>query len=367
MEFSSVRQFIDAHREVVLRKWMDLWNGIQRRRPQSPFPDPPYAAILQEIPYVASVSRDIQREIATWIQSSPMFCVGAAFCQLHVAVAECLHQKATPDGDRLLRELERSVESLMLDAGTRKWIGALVADDERQETLHAERLAVVGQLAAGVAHEIGNPLASISSIVQLLQRTHEKDSALAPQLDSINRSIDRIGRIVRDLVDFSRPVPEATAPLRVNELLDTALHLIRYDRRAKRISFAQDHAHEQPVIVGVQDQLTQVFINLLINAVDAIGEAGGTITTRTWIDADSVGISVQDTGNGIPSRILPRIFDPFFTTKPVGKGTGLGLSVSYGIVKRHHGRIDVHSESGQGTTFTVTFPSASDHPQPGRP
>ena len=358
MQERSLANFIQQHRDIVIPEWKELWDGIQRRRPQSHFPDPPYESILEELPYQPDVMKELRKDVSAWLQASPMFCVGAVFCQLHVTIAALLYQEHTRDGARILSELEQSIESLMLDAGTRRWITTLVTDDGRQETLHTERLAVVGQLAAGVAHEIGNPLASISSIVQLLLR-RQADPQLVSHLENINHSIDRMSRIVRDLVDFSRPVRDIRARIDINDAVEAALHLITYDRRASRIQFSRSHATVLPPIMGLPDQLSQVFLNLLINAVDAIGEHEGSIRTTTRSDADRIFIDIHDTGPGMPREILPRIFDPFFSTKAVGKGTGLGLSVSYGIVKKHGGRIDVQSDAGSGTTFTVILPVAS--------
>ena len=229
--------------------------------------------------------------------------------------------------------------------------------DVNEDAAKSERLAVIGQLAAGVAHEIGNPLTSISSIVQILKRKIN-DPFVIDQLNNIKVSIDRIARIVHELVDFSRPAPFNPSPGNINSVIRTAIGMMQYDRRVKNVHIETSLSDSIPEMLLVADQLLQVFINLMINAVDAM-TGTGQITIRTWHDNSHVYASITDTGRGIPKILLPKIFDPFFTTKKVGEGTGLGLSVSYGIISKHNGKIEVQSVIGEGSTFTIHLPKHS--------
>ncbi len=224
----------------------------------------------------------------------------------------------------------------------------------QQQVDQSEKLAVIGQVAAGVAHEIGNPLASISSLVQIMQRTIN-DESLIDQLATIKENIDRITKIVRELVDFSRPPSYEQMMISVNDVVKTALGIVKYDKRVRKVKFDTNFDESLPRINIVPDQVLQVFVNIMINALDAIaGE--GTITVNSKLSKDKVAVEIIDDGCGMDEKTLGHIFDPFFTTKEVGKGTGLGLSVSYGIIKKFSGKIEVESEINKGTKFTVELP-----------
>jgi PAS domain S-box-containing protein len=221
----------------------------------------------------------------------------------------------------------------------------------QQQVDQSEKLAVIGQLAAGVAHEIGNPLTSISALVQIMQRKN-KDEKLTEQLGTIKDNIDRISKIVRELVDFSRPPGEDKELLQINDVVKIAVGIVKYDKRVKNVEFKTNFAQELPMVFAVPDQLLQVYVNILINALDAInGE--GKIEVRTYIDDVFICTDIEDDGYGMDSEVIGKIFNPFFTTKEVGKGTGLGLSVSYGIIKKMHGKILVKSKINEGSIFTV--------------
>ncbi len=224
----------------------------------------------------------------------------------------------------------------------------------QQQVDQSEKLVVIGQLAAGVAHEIGNPLTSISSLVQVIQRK-TKDEFVSEQLITIKENIDRISKIVRELVDFSRPPSFEKMIIDITDVVKTALGIVKYDKRVKKVDFKTEFADEIPKVDIVPDQVLQVFVNILINALDAV-KGNGIITVKTYKDQDSVYVEIIDDGMGMDQQTLNKIFDPFFTTKEVGKGTGLGLSVSYGIVKKFHGDILVESETGTGSKFIVKLP-----------
>jgi PAS domain S-box-containing protein len=224
----------------------------------------------------------------------------------------------------------------------------------QQQIDQSEKLAVIGQLAAGVAHEIGNPLTSISSIVQLLQR-RANDGFVSEQLANIRSNIDRISKIVRELVDFSRPPGQERLTIQITDIIKTAIGIVKFDKRVKAVQFETNLDKELPKINIVPDQLLQVFINILINALDAI-EGKGRIDVKSYHDKTNIFIEFQDNGCGMDKETMSKIFDPFFTTKEVGKGTGLGLSVSYGIIKKCDGDILVQSEVNKGSTFIIKLP-----------
>jgi len=224
----------------------------------------------------------------------------------------------------------------------------------QEQVDQSEKLAVIGQLAAGIAHEIGNPLASISSLVQILQRKNEDDFT-NEQLAAIKENIDRISKIVRELVDFSRPPSDQKSVIQITDVIKTAIGIVKYDKRVRKVKFDTELAADLPKVNIIPDQLLQVFVNILINALDAI-EGNGLIKVNSSHDDQFVYIKISDDGCGIPEKIIDKIFHPFYTTKEVGKGTGLGLSVSYGIIKKFRGSIFVESEVNKGSTFTIKLP-----------
>jgi len=221
----------------------------------------------------------------------------------------------------------------------------------------SERMASLGHMAAGVAHEIGNPLTAISSIIQLHQRKINDPSQLE-QLARVRENINRITRIVRDLVDFSRPKSPEMNLMNMNDTLNEVIGLLKHDARCRNATFELLLDATLPRVMAVPDQIYQVFLNFILNAVDACeGVPQPYIRVHSDADADFVIITIRDNGSGISPGIKERIFEPFFTTKEVGKGTGLGLSVSHNIITRLGGSIKVESEPGD-TTFTVKFPIA---------
>ena len=227
--------------------------------------------------------------------------------------------------------------------------------DAQFQISHQEKMASLGLLAAGVAHEIGNPLTSISSMAQIIKRK-VKDQNFIEYLNTILKNIERIRKIVRELVDFARPSSYEAADTNVNEIIGNAVGIVKYDRRAKSINIELELDNNLPTVFLVADQLLQVFLNILINAVDALKEDQNRIVIRSQKHGGNIIIQFEDEGIGIEPENISKIFEPFYTTKKVGKGTGLGLSVTYGIVKNLNGSIDVQSEPGKGTIFTITLP-----------
>ena len=225
----------------------------------------------------------------------------------------------------------------------------------QQQIDQSEKLAVLGQLSAGIAHEIGNPLAGISSIVQLLQRKTNDDTT-NEYLAILRENIDRISKKVRELVDFSRPPKYEEVYVDLTGIIKTAIGIVKYDKRVKNVNFETDLSPDLPSIRAVADQLLQVFVNILINALDAV-KGEGIITVKSRNDDESIYIEICDNGCGMSEEVLDKIFEPFFTTKEVGKGTGLGLSVSYGIIKKFHGDIKATSKENEGSCFKIILPT----------
>ena len=233
-----------------------------------------------------------------------------------------------------------------------------VTDKHRLETslAQSEKLAAVGQLAAGVAHDINNPLSAIIANTQLLQRDLPPDDDRQESLELIAKAGDRALRVVRNLLDFARQDRYEFAATDVNNSLQSALDLIEHQLVTHSITLACDFAPDLPLIQASHDHLQSVWLNLLLNARDSFAGEAGEIRISTRRQGDEISIIVIDTGMGIPPERLNRIFEPFYTTKKAGQGTGLGLSLCQRIVKRHGGRIQVESQVGHGTAFTVSLP-----------
>ncbi len=225
-----------------------------------------------------------------------------------------------------------------------------------QQVLKAEKLASIGKLAAGVAHEINNPLGGILNCLYNLGKGSISPERAKEYLASMEDGLRRVQKIVRQLLDFSQQYNPELAPTEVNAVIERVLTLTSYAFEGTQVRLRRELGSELPSLMADRHMLEQVLMNLILNAVQAIrGE--GVVTVRSGHDGPWCTIEVEDTGCGIPPDVLPKIFDPFFTTKGQGEGTGLGLSVSLGIVERHGGEIAVKSQVGRGTTFTVRLPA----------
>jgi two-component system NtrC family sensor kinase len=231
----------------------------------------------------------------------------------------------------------------------------------------AEKLAAVGRLAAGVVHEINNPLATIAACAESLEKRIEEgafsDSPDAEDLQEylglIRDEAFRCKSITNGLLDFSRLRSGQRVPVKINDLIKATGRLVTHQQRGENIKIEIETADDLPVVLGDGGQLQQAVVALATNAIDAM-PGGGTLTLRAAQSGSRILIEVRDTGIGIPPENLTKIFDPFFTTKDIGRGTGLGLAVCYGILSDHGGRLDVRSTAGLGTTFTITLPVATD-------
>lgn len=224
-----------------------------------------------------------------------------------------------------------------------------------QQLVRSQKMETFGTLAAGIAHEVGNPLTSISSIVQVIQRT-TKDRFAQEKLELVKNQVNRIAKIIRELVDFSRPSAYEVKQADVNTIIRDAINIVQYGKKVHDITFVIELDENLPQVSVVHDQLVQVFLNIAMNAVDACEGKPGTIRITSQVMLESIEVVIEDTGKGIPEADFAKIFDPFYTTKEVGKGTGLGLWVSYGIVKNFGGDIRVESKEEKGSTFTVILP-----------
>ncbi|HEX7023897.1 MAG TPA: ATP-binding protein [Gemmatimonadales bacterium] len=237
------------------------------------------------------------------------------------------------------------------------------ARDVQQRILQSEKLAAVGQLAAGVMHEINNPLATIGACVAAIQARlgDAADETAREYLEIIDKEVLRCTHIVDGLLDFSRPKEiRPKNPVGVNALVEQTLFLLKHHQRFRKIEVVRELEENLPPVLVNGEQMVQVLMALMLNGVDALDD-GGTLTVRTRrspLRSDEVMIAVSDTGHGIPAADLGKIFEPFYTTKTPGRGTGLGLSICYGIVEQHLGRIEVESEAGLGSTFRVFLPIA---------
>ena len=231
----------------------------------------------------------------------------------------------------------------------------------------AEKLAAVGRLAAGVVHEINNPLATIAACAESLEKRIEEgafgDSPdaedLREYLGLIRDEAFRCKSITNGLLDFSRLRSGQRVPVKINELIKATARLVTHQQRGENIKIQIETSDDLPVVLGDGGQLQQAVVALATNAIDAMPE-GGTLTLRAAQSGSRILIEVRDSGIGIPPENMTKIFDPFFTTKDIGRGTGLGLAVCYGILSDHGGRLDVRSTAAVGTTFTITLPVATD-------
>jgi signal transduction histidine kinase len=235
--------------------------------------------------------------------------------------------------------------------------------EAQAHVLHQEKMAALGLLAAGIAHEVGNPLTSISSLVQILQR-READAYTQGKLALVNGQLQRIQMTLRELINFSRPASTERTLVSLRDILQEALNVAKYYKRTRGRTITLDAPADLPLLHGVRDQLVQVFLNLVLNAIDATAR-GGTIGLHAEALAGAVEVTVHDDGAGIPAEAHGRVFQPYFTTK--ANGTGLGLFVSQRLVAAHGGRVVFESAAGQGTTFRVVLPVAERAPAPQEP
>ncbi|MDP2105506.1 MAG: ATP-binding protein, partial [Desulfobulbaceae bacterium] len=236
-------------------------------------------------------------------------------------------------------------------------IGIDITEEKQlqNQLLHAEKLSAIGKLSASIAHEINNPLFGIKNV---LERLREKGNLSTDNLEFTNLAVqecDRIRDLIKDLQNFNRPTSGIMTPVNLHKTINDILLLSKKEMESSHITIKKLYATDLGEVLAIADQIKQVLLNLLHNALEAMPK-GGEITIITKSSGRNAFVSIGDTGSGISPADLDHIFEPFFTTKPAVKGTGLGLSVTYGIIKRHGGDIQVQSQQGKGTTFTITLP-----------
>ena len=254
-----------------------------------------------------------------------------------------------------------SITPLVSKSGER--IGRLLLFDDvtqrermEEQMSQTEKLTSLGLLAAGVAHEVNTPLAVISNYIQMLAKQMPEDDPRHSIIEKIVKQTFRASEIVNNLLNFSRTGAAELANIDVNRVVEETLSLVAHPLKTSQIQVVKNLGDALPSVRGSANKLHQVFLNLFLNARDAM-PSGGMLEVKTAAHNGSVEIEIVDTGAGIPREHIHKIFDPFFTTKATGRGTGLGLSVSYGIIKEHAGKIDVRSTPGKGTSFHVEFPA----------
>lgn len=224
-----------------------------------------------------------------------------------------------------------------------------------EQLIRTEKLAAMGTLSAGLAHEVNNPLAAISSLIQMMQAKNDLNADTSEKLKLISTQIERITTVTRDMMDFARVRPAAKTSVDVNAAVEASLRLANFDKSFQKLRLKMDLKSDSSKVFADRDQLQQVFLNLFLNARDAMPN-GGDLSVATYESKREIVIEIADSGSGIDEKNLKQIFDPFFTTKPAGKGTGLGLAVCYGIVTAHGGRIEAAVRESNGTKFSVVLP-----------
>jgi len=276
-----------------------------------------------------------------------------------VLVVGCREMRAFSTGELNLlsaigNQIATTIDKSLLLEKTREAYETLRRTQE--QLLQSEKMAAVGQLISGVAHELNNPLTAILGYSQLLKSEELTNARGAGYLEKLYKQAQRTHHIVQNLLSFARQHKPERAPVQLNQILEDTLVLREYDMRLNNIAIRREFDPHLPMTGGDFHQLQQVFLNILNNAVDAIQEKGG--PGEIWIRTEAAGsrLIVELTDNGPGVQNPHRIFDPFYTTKPVGKGTGLGLSICYGIVKEHGGEIQVRNSPPRGATFTITLP-----------
>jgi signal transduction histidine kinase len=269
-----------------------------------------------------------------------------------------------PEDIRLLELLAPQVAVSVRNACLYQELQSLMEAERlaKDRLIRSARLAVVGELAAGVAHELNNPLTTVTGFVELILDDIPSDSPNRPDLELVLKESLRAREVVRRLLDFSRPGEGFRIRADINDLVWDVVALIRHLTHTNGIELKINTYDDLPWIHVDRDQIKQVLLNLVHNAIQAMPR-GGVLSLQTVPEvrngASGVIILVQDTGPGIDPKYIDRLFEPFFTTRPIGQGTGLGLSVSYGIVTDHGGMIDVHSEPNVGSIFTIWLPLES--------
>jgi signal transduction histidine kinase len=231
--------------------------------------------------------------------------------------------------------------------------------EAQAQLMQSEKMAAFGQLGAGIAHEVKNPLTGILGCAQLAMLEAEEESRMQANLEIIEKEAGRCKAIIENLLRFARQEKTLLEPTDVNRVVQDAAAIVNHQLEMNQVKLEYELQHGLPPVKANGNQLQQVLMNLMINAQQAMDGTPGEVTvTTTKAGEDEIEIAVRDDGPGMTEEVRRKIFEPFFTTKEAGKGTGLGLSVSFGIIRDHEGRIDVRSEPGAGAEFVIRLPAA---------
>ncbi len=280
--------------------------------------------------------------------------LGALYVDNHESTAP-FSPESLRTAEALARHAALAIENAQLFEREQRTIEEL--QQAQQQLLQSEKLATIGQMAAGIAHELNTPLTYIMGNLELLE-AQDLTSGQREMLGSVATGAERIKGLAQSLLAFSRPSQEELVPLSPNELIERSLELCRYQIMKGGVVLQKQLEETLPEVMGVPNQLEMALINLTVNAIHAMEGTGGRLTVRSSAKGGNVEIAVSDQGSGIPPHIQPTVFEPFVTTKPEGKGTGLGLSTVLMVVERHHGKVDFTTEPETGTTFRITLPAA---------
>lgn len=283
--------------------------------------------------------------------------------QLKATVKECIDtidlEESNRHYERQLAERNEELQAINRDLEKK-------VQERTAALLHAEKMAALGRMAGGVAHEINNPLGGVLAFTQVLLRDEVGDPSRLEALEAIQTCSIRCKTIVDNLLSFSRkPALEALAHTTMNQVADGALGIARLHPRARSVEVQVEQENQAPSFVGQPSLLQQVVVNLLQNAFQASGD-GDLVSLRTYHLDDWAVLEVEDHGEGISEKNLPHIFEPFFTTKETGEGTGLGLSICYGIVQEHNGKLEVESKKDHGALFRLSLPMAKEDEETSR-
>lgn len=255
--------------------------------------------------------------------------------------ADLIHQNKM-----LLRDLKKALDNRVKEIKTL-----------RDKLVHSERLAAMGELVAGVAHEIKNPLMGILGFTDLLKESYANNEEVKQILSGLGFSVKHLQSVVKNFLSFSKNTKPTLVKMNVNKAVADALALTDHQLKGMKVKIEKKLSARLPLIKGDHNQLVQVLTNMFVNAAHAMEpKNGGTLTVMTGLDQGRVLVKIHDTGIGISKELHEKIFQSFFTTKPKGKGTGLGLSISLGIIQRHCGTVQVQSEAGKGATFIISLP-----------
>lgn len=268
------------------------------------------------------------------------------------------YRKEKERRQKILSNLEESHRQLQAHSRALE-ISHQQLKESQEQIIQAEKLTSLGQLAASIAHEVNNPLSGTLVYTQLLARKVERgevdDEVTLDYLSKMESELIRSTKLIQNLLNFARQSPPEFQQVNLNSVVNHAFDLVSPSANKQKIRIFKELDPSLPELTADSNQLQQVCINLIRNAIQAMPQ-GGRLTLRTYVQSAQIKLEVQDTGIGIPPENISKLFTPFFSTKPDVKGVGLGLSVAYGIVQRHQGKIEVRSKEGEGTTFTVSLP-----------